>query len=103
MNEPDDELEILYILRGSPRNPLLRRAITAYKRSWNAEHPRTFRNGPAPEPGGASASIRTPDGRIWVALDLPAGLRVYSTSRQGHVRQTGTYPAAIAARYAPRQ
>jgi hypothetical protein len=87
-------LNVLAVLRGSPRNRNLKRAIASYRRACKREG---IRN--PDQPSEASVEC-TADGGTYVILDLDGYQRIYALLPGNRLKAVRHYPAAIDAYYA---
>jgi hypothetical protein len=92
------EIHAIAILAGSPGNPLLKRAIAAYRKA--SSNPLATRK--PIEPAGDSAAVIFDD-EVYVVLDLPGGrLWVYKLAgTRNQLRLQERWPAEIDEHFAP--
>jgi hypothetical protein len=91
----DRKIHVIANLTGAPGNPLLKRALAAYRKA--SRNPLSTRK--PTEPSGASAAFTLAD-EVYVALGLPDRLWVYKlTGASSQLRPQDTWPPEIDARY----
>jgi hypothetical protein len=91
------QIHPLAILAGSPRNPLLKRALAAYRKA--VSNPLATRK--PIEPSGNSMAFTLSD-EVYVVLDLPDRLWVYKlVGARSQLRLQERWPAEVDEHFAP--